>query len=216
MARIQKLKDYKINEEFDWSGVLGSVFPMLGHAFQDTIKTKISAALMEKIGLSEGSLLSAFVQEFVAEIPVGDYPSILSGNNMNGDYWAPKLSDFARRFVERKGIDTIAEKMGIKPNGLASTYFRNLLLSKEGQDKLTSMFAQILGSAQIGKEALSNLSSSDKTKLSDVLSQRMGQTYRNTGNTSGTSTSTSSSDSDDKGVWGFLKHFMGSAENPNA
>jgi hypothetical protein len=214
MSRIQKLKDYKINEEFNWSGVLSSVFPMLGGAFQDTIKTKITAALMEKIGLAEGSLLSAFVQEFVAEIPVGDYPSILSGDNMNGDYWAPKLSDFARRFVERKGIDTIAEKMGIKPNGLASAYFRNLLLSKEGQDKLTSMFAQILGSSHIGKEALSNLSSSDKTKLSDVLSQRMGQTYGNTGNSS--STSTSSSNSNDKGVWGFLKTFMGAAENPNA
>jgi hypothetical protein len=170
--RIKKLDEYKINEDFDIGSILSSIFPVLGSSFQDTIKTKIAATLLEKIGLVENSLLSSFFQEFVAEIPIADYSKILSGES-DANYWAPKMTDFARRFVERKGIDTIAEKMGIKPDGLAYTYFRNLILSKEGQQKMTSFFHQLIGSSNIGQEAMSSLDPNDKNKLTDIISKRM-------------------------------------------
>lgn len=200
--RIKKLDEYKVNEDFDIGSILSSVFPILGGAFADTIKGKITAALLEKIGLVEGSLLSTFFQEFVIEIPVGDYPRILSGDS-DANYWAPKLSDFARRFIERKGIDTIAEKMGIKPTGLAFTYFRNIFLSKEGQDKLTAFFASVIGASDIGGEALKNLNPSEKSKLADIISKRMEKQG------SVSSSQTQNRSSDGTNAWDVIQSFLG-------
>jgi len=210
MSNIKKLKEFQINEDFNFGGFFSNLFSVMGTGFKDTIRTKITAALLEKLGLMEGSLLSSFVQNFVTEIPMGDIPKILSGDNLNSTYWAPKLADSLRRFVEQKGIDTVAASMGIKTTGLAFTFLRNMLLSKEGQDKMVKAFEELLGSAHIGKEAVENLSSNDKEKLTNALSQRLGQSYTSSQVSPSTGASRGDSGSSD-GIWGALQRIWNSA-----
>lgn len=213
MSSIKKLKEFNVNEGFDYGGLFSGLFSAMGTGFKDTIKTKITAALLEKLGLMEGSLLSSFVQNFVTEIPMSDIPKILSGDSasLNSTYWAPKLSDSLRRFVEQKGIDTVAASMGIKPTGLAFTFLRNMLLSKEGQASLTKAFESMLGSAHIGKAAINNLESGDKEKITNALTQRLGQNYSLASQRS-TPSSDITSDSGGEGFWGSLMGFVKSMQ----
>lgn len=201
MSNIKKLNEFAVNEDVNWGNFFNNVFSLAGEGFRTTIKTRITAVLLEKLGLKEKTLLCAFVENFVQEIPVMDLPKIISGESLGSSYWVPKLSDSIRRFIDQKGIDTIAESMGINTNppGLAYTYFRNILLSRQGQEKIAKMFADIFDSANVGPETINSLDDLHKARLSDAMKRQMGPNYKPQD-----SSSTGMSDT----VYGLLSKFL--------
>ena len=152
------------NESFEWndlgnffSGILG----FAGEGLRKTIKQKVAASLMEKIGVEENSTLSVLIQEVVDQIPVKDYPALFTGEKANVEYLAPLMSKTIQEFIQRKGIDTLAQQMGIKVNGWLYSTLREGLQSENGrkiiEDMLISAFGGENAKGSIARDAIADL-----------------------------------------------------------
>ena len=98
---------------------LGNLFTKGLDAFSDVLKGKVTAFLMEKLGISEGSIFSKLVQNFVETIPVADYYAILFKGKVSAPYLAPKAAQATLEFLQEKGVDGIADALGVSDkNGL--------------------------------------------------------------------------------------------------
>jgi hypothetical protein len=208
MSRIKSFEDFSINEDFSLQGLLSSVLPALGGGFMKEVKQKIAASLLERLGIDEGSELSVLVQEFVDSIPVSDIPGIATGENINAKYFAPKFAQFLQEYVQRRGLDNIAAKFGVNPNGWIYGILRETLQTQLGKEKLTNFFLSAFGAGpNIGHEALKNLSPEEKDKFSDALNKRISQGYQ----IGGTSTNTAQT-ADKKDGGGFFSSLLKGAE----
>ena len=173
MERIKKLKDFSLNEDFSLSGLLSSVLPSLGQGFIKTLKQKIVGSLLDKFGILEDSTLSVLVQEFVDTIPVADIPKIITGDNVNVEYFAPKLAEFVQDTVQRKGLDTIAKGIGIDPTGWIYSTIRNTIQGQMGKEKLTKFFLEVLGGEDsVGQSALMDLDPKSKDSLNQIIRKK--------------------------------------------
>jgi len=212
MQRIKDFDSFSVNEDlnFNLSGILSKVLPVLGTGFTKTVKQKFAAILLEKLGIMENTMLSGLVQEFVDQIPVSDIPGIITGDNINAEYFAPKFAGFLQEFVQRKGLDTIATQIGIKPDGWIYSILRESLQTQIGKEKLTKFFLSAFGGDNIGQSALSQLDPSDKNRFSDALSQRIGQNY----NPNASSNTSSSTSKEDGGFWSSIQNILGSGVKP--
>jgi hypothetical protein len=210
MARIKRFQDFSLNEDFSLQGLLSSVLPALGGGFMKQVKQKIAANILEALGIDEGSELSVLVQEFVDSIPVSDIPGIATGENINAKYFAPKFAQFLQEYVQRRGLDNIAAKFGINPNGWIYGTLRETLQTQLGKEKLTNFFLSAFGeSPHIGHSALSSLSGEEKQKFSDALNKRISQGYQ-MGNTTAAKPA---EDKKDGGTPGFFSsHLKGAQE----
>lgn len=183
MSRVKKFEEFSsVNEEFSFDSLknfLGGLLPSLGSGFTKTLKQKLAAVILEKFGIEENSELSIIVQEFVDQIPPTDIPGIISGEKATPEYFAPRMAGFVQEYVQRKGLDTIATKLGIKPTGWIYSTLRETLQEQIGKERLTKFFLQLFGSetAGIGKEALMGLDPKSKEMFSSALYQRAGQGY---------------------------------------
>jgi hypothetical protein len=163
-------------------GMLGKVLPVLGEGFTKTLKQKVAAAMMEKFGIMPDSDMSAMLQEVVDAIPVADLPEILMGKKTGGAYWSPIMSQAIQEYVQRKGIDHIFTKIGIKPDGWIGSTLRESLQSQLGKEKLQKMIAFAFDdvsskdSTSIGATALDSLDPAQKDKFNDAFSRAAGQT----------------------------------------
>ena len=170
-------EELRINEEFNLGNLLSGALDFAGEGLRRTIKEKIAASIMEIVGVEENSLLSGLVQEVVEEIPVKDYPSILAGDKANVEYLAPHIVVAIEKFIERKGFDPIAEKIGIDPRGWLYKTIINGVQSPEGREKLKLMLIDAFGGknakGSVARDAISSLLPGQKEQLSDSVKKQI-------------------------------------------
>lgn len=206
MAAVKTFDEFSINEDFSLAGILSHALPLLGDSFGQTIRQKIAATLIEKLGIEDKSTLSVMVQEFVATIPFSDIPGIITGEKANAEYFVPKLAEFIPRFFQRKGIDTIASSLGINSTGWLYSTLRNMLetdLGKQNLNKFLNSLFNVDSGHSMGSSIISKLDPQDKEKMADVIQTKT------------TNSGSSDSDSSD-GVMGFLSGLMGGHGSSNS
>lgn len=213
MSRIIKnfdsFSDEETNESFQFSDLGGFFDGLLGFAgegLRKTIKQKVAAKLMEQIGVEENSNMSVIVQEVVDQIPIEDYPELLTGEKANVDYLAPLMAKALQEFIQRKGLDSLATQMGIKPTGWLYSTLREGLQSEKGKAIIENALIEAFGGpgakGSVGRDALASLSDTDKNQLSSIAMDKASQFYGNT---------SSASQSDrDKGAMDYLSTFWNS------
>ena len=212
MSRI--IKDFDsfsnnpVNEDFSL-GKLGDIFGGLlnfaGEGLKRTIKQKVAAGLMEKLGIAENSTLSVLIQEVIEKIELKDYPDLLTGEKANVEYFAPLMAKAIQEFIQRKGIDTLASELGIKPNGWLYSTIREGLLSEKGKAAIESTLVSAFGgrdaSGSIARDAISNLDQKDKLKISDALGKKIKEIH-------GESTSPDMTSGKSKGFGDYISSFL--------
>ena len=174
MSKIKRLDEF-VNEDWSLTGILSSVLPSLGTGFTKTVKQKLAASLMDVIGIKPDTMLSTLLQEFVDQIPVADIPEIISGEKGGAEYFAPKMAAFVQETVQRKGMDTFAEKLGIDPNnGWLYPILRETLQGEIGKEKLTKFFLSLFDSSKenIGDSAVKMLDPYNREKITNALKKK--------------------------------------------
>ncbi len=218
MSRIIKdfdsFSDNSVNEEFSWDGVgnfFTGLFGFAGEGLRKTIKQKVAAKLMEQLGVKENSNMSAIVQEVVDQIPVSDYPKLLTGENANVEYLAPILAKSLQEFIQRKGFDSLAVQMGIEPNGWLYSTLREGLQSERGrmiiENALIEAFGGPSAKGSVGRDAISALDSSDKEELVNAARNKASQIYGKP--------NTVSQSKEGKGAMDYLSTFWNSLTGNN-
>jgi hypothetical protein len=166
MSKVTRIKDYdsfydnysKLDESMFDS--LSGMFKSTADAFGGAIKQKLAAVMMRKIGIKEDSVFSGLIQEFVDAIPVMDIWDMVKMDPevWNSKYLAPKLAEATQEFIERKGFDTLAEKLGIDSNGLIYSTIRELAHDKvAGKKTLTDFYTSLLGGVNMGKSMMKSI-----------------------------------------------------------
>lgn len=118
------------NEAFSFTDILSKGLEFLGSGISNTIKQKITAYLLEYLGIKEESPLSVVVQEVVEEIDISEYAGIISGKNANMDFFIPKFSEALVEFLQRTGFDGIAESLGMDKKGYLYNITRESISEK--------------------------------------------------------------------------------------
>ena len=188
MSRI--IKDFdafsgeETNEAFQFSDLGGFFNGLLGFAgegLRKTIKQKVAAKLMEQLGVEENSNMSVIVQEVIDQIPIEDYPKLLTGEKANVEYLAPMMAKALQEFIQRKGLDTLATQMGIKPTGWLYSTLREGLQSDKGKMIIENALIEAFGGpgakGSVGRDALASLNPSDKAQLSSIAKDKAAQFY---------------------------------------
>ena len=171
MSKFIKDFDGFVNEENSFIDSIGSVFSNLGQGFTDTIKKKITAAMLSRLGIKEDGVFTVFVQEFVDEIPIKDYPMFLTGD-FDMKYWAPKIVNSFMGFISREGLDPLIEKMGFEKTGWIASTLRETLqneMKKEKFEKGLINFLLSFSGEGMGDEINKSLSTGDREKISSSL-----------------------------------------------
>jgi hypothetical protein len=213
MSRIIKdfdsFSEEETNEAFqfsDLSGFFNGLLGFAGEGLRKTIKQKLAAKLMEQLGVEENSNMSVIVQEVIDQIPINDYPKLLTGEKANVEYLAPMMAKALQEFIQRKGLDTLATQMGIKPNGWLYSTLREGLQSEKGKAIIEHALIDAFGGkdakGSVGMDALASLNPSDKAQLSNIAKNKAAQFY-------GKSSSTPQS-SNNKGAMDYLSTFWNS------
>jgi len=186
MSRIIKdfdsFSDNNVNESWeDFGNFFTNIFGFAGEGLRKTIKQKVAAKLMEQIGVKENSNMSAIVQEVIDQIPISDYPKLLSGENANVEYLAPVLAKSLQEFIQRKGLDSLAEQMGIEPTGWLYSTLREGLQSERGRAIIENALVEAFGGpnakGSLGMEAISDLDSRDKQELVNAARNKAAQIH---------------------------------------
>lgn len=199
MSKLKKFEDFSSSSENiqeslfdDLGGMLGKVIPFLGPGVTKTIKQKIAATLLEKMGIKENSIFSTVIQEVVDSIELKEMPGLLTGENANADFLAPRLAQAVQEYIQRKGFDSLVVPLGVDPNGVMYTILRESVQNKVGEERLTKFFLQVLGSDSIGSEALSKLDPNSKEQIKDTLAQKLAKEYPYKGSGTNSSSTTGS------------------------
>jgi hypothetical protein len=186
MPRIIKdLKSFnnneKLNEDFSWGNLISGALDLGGQGLRKTIKEKIAASIMEKFGVRDNSIFSGLVQEVVDAIPVKDYPEIIMGEKANVEYLAPFMVQAIGEFIERKGLDTLADSLGLDPRGWLYSTLVNSFQTDKGKETLKNLFVEAFGGKEskgsVARDAISGLPDRDKAKISDSVKQRISTLY---------------------------------------
>lgn len=179
MTKIVKLNEFEeVNENLTMGEILfGKVLPFLGEGFIKTLKQKIAAILMEKIGILEDSKFSIIIQELVDSIPAKDLPGLITGEKANAEYLAPKLAQACQEYIQRKGLDSLFEPFGINPNGWLASTIREGIQSEIGQERLEAFFISALGGERLLTGALAKLDPEDRKAVDSALVQQAAKSY---------------------------------------
>jgi hypothetical protein len=182
MQRILRLDQFKSNaisldENIDISGILGKVIPSLGTGFIKTLKQKLAAVLMEKIGVKENSKFSIIIQELVDSIEFKEMPGLITGENANAEFLAPRLAQAVQEYIQRKGMDSLIEPFGLEPNGWMYSTIRESLQGELGKEKLTAFFMSAFSDEPIGAKTISSLSDKEKEAFKGEFLQKASKAY---------------------------------------
>lgn len=216
MSRIKSFEDFSSNPEVnesiesiwdDFTGILGKIIPVAGEGFIKTVKQKISAAIIEKVGIKENSTLSGLVQEIVSSIPVSDLPGLITGSKANAEYLAPVLAEATQNFIQRKGLEQLLEPLGAEPNGWLVATIRNSIQGEIGKDKLEKMYASLLGAESLAPSVMSKFTDAEKDKFTSDLAQQAMKAYPTS--YKGTSSGQSSGGSKESDFESLSKMFQG-------
>jgi hypothetical protein len=184
MSNIKKFEDFPYNQESvnegfldDVTSIIGKMVPFLGTGFIKTIKQKLAATLLEKLGIMENTAASTIIQELVDAIEVKEMPGLLTGENANAEFLAPRLAQAVQEYIQRKGFDSLYVPFGIDPNGWLASTIREGFQEEVGKERLTKFFLKALGGEPIGKELVNKLDPKDKNQIKDALSRQLAKEY---------------------------------------
>jgi hypothetical protein len=133
---------------------LGNLVSSAGTGISDVIKGKAAAYLMKFFGISEKSILSKLVQNFVEQIPVMDLFGILFQGKANSAYLAPKAADATIEFLTEKGLDGIATDLEIETDGWIYRTISEMLSNEARRKDFRQMLESFYLSAFNGFEAI--------------------------------------------------------------
>lgn len=184
MSKIKSFEDFshdsnKVNEDLisDVNSIFGRMLPLLGTGFVKTVKQKLAASLLEKLGISENTEASTIIQEVVDAIEIKEIPGLLTGKNANAQFLAPRLAQAVQEYIQRKGFDSLYTQFGIMPNGWLASIIRESLQERMGKENLTKFFLKVLGEEPVGKDVINKLDDESKEKMKDALSQQLVKEY---------------------------------------
>jgi len=171
---IKSFEDFRsdsVNENWLSDG-LSRLIGSAGSAFSDVLKGKASAYLLNFFGIGEQSIFSKLVQNFVEQIPVADLTRIIFAGRANSAYLAPKMADATIEFLTEKGLDGIAEDLGIEPDGwiyrTISEMLTNQVRRENFRDYLEQFYLQAFNGfegAAGGEDFMKSLSPSEERTI---------------------------------------------------
>ena len=163
-------------------GLFDNIGTLLGKGYDsitDVIKGKISAFLLSHLGIMETSIFSKLVQNFVEQIPIMDFVPIMFGAKAKPEYLAPKAADATMEFLVEKGLDGIAENLGIDPTGYLyrtiAEMFSNETKKAEFREKLEAFYLGVFGDFKptTGDDFVKSLDGGEKSKMARTLRDEM-------------------------------------------
>lgn len=161
---------------FSWDTVT-SLFGKGLDAVSDVVKGKVTAILLSKLGIKEGTIFEKLVENFVETIPVKDYYSLVFKGKASAPYLAPKAAQATMEFLQEKGLDGIAQALGIDEKGLI---YRTVseMISKETtkgdfSKTLEQFYLEIFGGIEPTsvEQFKKDLSSQEKNQIMTTLEQ---------------------------------------------
>jgi hypothetical protein len=161
---------------FSWDTVT-SLFGKGLDAVSNVVKGKVIAVLLSKLGIKEGSIFEKLVENFVETIPVGDYYSLVFKGKASAPYLAPKAAQATMEFLQEKGLDGIAQALGIDEKGLiyrtVSEMISNETTKGDFSKKLEQFYLEIFGGIEPTsvEQFKKDLSSQEKTQIMTSLEQ---------------------------------------------
>lgn len=161
---------------FSWDTVT-SLFGKGLDAVSDVIKAKVIATLLSKLGIKEGSIFEKLVENFVETIPVGDYYSLVFKGKASAPYLAPKAAQATMEFLQEKGLDGMAQALGIDEKGLiyrtVSEMISNETTKGDFSKTLEQFYLEIFGGIEPTsvEQFKKDLSSQEKTQIMTSLEQ---------------------------------------------
>lgn len=168
---IKNFDDFQNEKGLDESNMFSSLFSKATTAVTDVITTKITAYLLNLLGISEKSIFSTLVQEFIEQIPIKDYITVFFGRKVDSNYLAPKAADATMEFLTREGFDGIAKNLGIEEDGFIyrtiTEMISNEVKSKEFREKLEKFYFEAFNTFGFGGEFIDTFSRTEKTKVAN-------------------------------------------------
>lgn len=161
---------------FSWDTVT-SLFGKGLDAVSDVVKGKVVAVLLSKLGIKEGSIFEKLVENFVETIPVGDYYSLVFKGKASAPYLAPKAAQATMEFLQEKGLDGIAQALGIDEKGLIFRTVSEMISNETTKGTFTKtleqFYLEILGGIEPTsvEQFKKDLSSQEKTQIMTSLEQ---------------------------------------------
>lgn len=161
---------------FSWDTVT-SLFGKGLDAVSDVVKGKVIAVLLSKLGIKEGSIFEKLVENFVETIPVGDYYSLVFKGKASAPYLAPKAAQATMEFLQEKGLDGIAQALGIDEKGLIFRTVSEMISNETTKGTFTKtleqFYLEILGGIEPTsvEQFKKDLSSQEKTQIMTSLEQ---------------------------------------------
>lgn len=169
-SEFKALHSTGVNEGiFDY---LGNIVSSAGTGLSDVIKGKAVAYLLKFFGITEQSIFSKLVQNFVEQIPVMDIFKILFQGKANSAYLAPKAADATIEFLTEKGLDGIAKDLKIDTDGWIYRTVSEMLSNEVRRQDFRKMLENFYLSAFNGFESVGtedftkSLSPSEQAKFS--------------------------------------------------
>jgi hypothetical protein len=170
-------EDSSLDEGFDFFDFLGKTFDIAGDALASTIKQKVVALMMEKLGILENSLLSEFLQQCVSTIDIAEWPGILFGENGGVKYFAPKMAEAIQLTLQKKGLDTIFKTFGVDSNGFLARTLLNAINENESREKIEKFILYLFGEdLNIGAEVVKSMETKDKELLNNAMFKAASKT----------------------------------------
>jgi len=161
---------------FSWDTVT-SLFGKGLDAVSNVVKGKVVAVLLSKLGIKEGSIFEKLVENFVETIPVGDYYSLVFKGKASAPYLAPKAAQATMEFLQEKGLDGMAQALGIDEKGLifrtVSEMISNETTKGTFSKTLEQFYLEIFGGIEPTsvEQFKKDLSSQEKTQIMTSLEQ---------------------------------------------
>lgn len=178
MSRIKSYDSFDRMDEsiFDFS--LSGAVKSITSAFGGAIKEKLVGVILSKIGLKEDSVLSEIVQELVDAIPTSDLYNLFTQDPKvwNSNYFAPKLAEATKEFIEREGFDTLAEKLGVDPKGMLYKTIKELAHDATGEKTLTNFYGTLLGGTNFRGSTLKRLMKDKELTSKEHSGNNVGDT----------------------------------------
>jgi len=159
---------------FSWDTVT-SLFGKGLDAVSDVVKSKVVSTLLSKLGIKEGTIFSKLVENFVETIPVGDYYSLMFKGKASAPYLAPKAAQATIEFLMEKGVDGVAESLGIEKDGLIYRTVSEMITNETSRENfkktLEKFYLEIFGGIEPTsvEQFKKDLSSDEKTQIMSSL-----------------------------------------------
>jgi len=165
---------------FDAGSLLSGAVNFFGPGLGSAVEQKLVEFLLNKLGIKPDTAASMLIQEVVEAIPMEDYPSLLTGENLNMKYLNPYLAEAIVDSVKRTGLDPIfgplAEKFGLEPGGLLTRTFVEsfeALGEDELRKKVLSLLNFIAGIEFSSGEYAASLDPETQEKLSKGIGKAL-------------------------------------------